>query len=173
MANINLILGGARSGKSRIAEQRVLDSGKPAIYVATATAGDTEMARRIEKHQQDRMNKQWQLFEEPCSLGALLADITSKQSDTAILIDCLTLWLSNCLHQENWQQEKAAFLDFLQNTKTSSNIVLVSNETGLGIVPMGELSRQFVDESGFLHQEIAAFADRVTLVVAGLSTELK
>ena len=169
MANqLQLILGGARSGKSRTAEQRVADSGLQKIYLATATAGDGEMSERIQKHQADR-DGHWQLLEEP----VLLADTLLKYSatDNCILVDCLTLWLSNCLHHSCWTEQQQALLDCLD--KLPGAVIFVTNEVGQGIVPMGQLTRQFVDEAGFLHQRLAAICDRVTMVVAGLPQELK
>lgn len=193
MPNINLILGGARSGKSRLAEQRAMATDLQRVYLATATAGDSEMSERIQKHRDDRKNQGWKTIEEPLYLATVLEEelINGDDSNKVILIDCLTLWLSNCLHANVWQEQKLALLLFLKNlsqsgrienktnsdtyidTGNKSQIIFVSNETGLGVVPMGELTRQFVDESGFLHQEIAAIADQVTFVVAGLPTEFK
>jgi len=169
MANqLQLILGGARSGKSRIAEQRVADTGLQKIYLATATAGDGEMSERIKKHQADR-DDHWLLLEEP----VLLADTLRQYSaaDNCILVDCLTLWLSNCLHHQCWAEQQQALLGCLD--QLPGTVIFVTNEVGQGIVPMGELTRQFVDEAGFLHQRLAAICDRVTLVVAGLAQELK
>ena len=174
MAKINLIIGGARSGKSRLAEQRARASGAERVYLATATAGDTEMAERIVRHQNDRAQHGWKTIEEPLDLASVLE--ANTDNNQCVLVDCLTLWLSNCLHADNWSQQKAHFMQFLAEFSqgaSDAQIILVTNETGLGVVPMGELSRRFVDESGFLHQEIAAVADQVTLVVAGLPTELK
>lgn len=171
----HLILGGARSGKSSVAEQAAQaafrQNYKPStsslIYLATATAGDSEMKERIEHHQR-RRGPEWQLLEEPLNLSKV---IDKANSETTILIDCLTLWLSNCLHNECWSEQRTSFLDSLQ--RSSANIIMVSNEVGSGIVPMGELSRQFVDESGWLHQQIAQIASDVSLVVAGLEMPLK
>ena len=174
MAKINLIIGGARSGKSRLAEQRARQSGTEQVYIATATAGDTEMAERIARHQKDRAQHGWETIEEPHDLALSLA--ANTDNNQSVLVDCLTLWLSNCLHAGNWRQQKVRFIEFLEGfsqRESDARIILVTNETGLGVVPMGELSRQFVDEAGFLHQEIAAISDQVTLVVAGLPTELK
>ncbi|CAA0101985.1 Bifunctional adenosylcobalamin biosynthesis protein CobP [Halioglobus japonicus] len=163
-----LILGGARSGKSMLAEQRAVDSALELVYVATATAGDTEMGERIAHHQR-RRGENWALVEEPVALADTL--LQHQARTRCILVDCLTLWLSNCLHQQCWEREKARLLEVLPGL--SGHIVLVSNETGLGVVPMGELSRQFVDESGFLHQQLAALCQQVTLTVAGLPLALK
>ena len=163
-----LILGGARSGKSALAEQRAKASGLELVYVATAAAGDSEMSRRIQHHQ-ERRGGEWILVEEPLNLAGALRQ--HQASGRCIVVDCLTLWLSNCLHQENWIQQKEALFHALH--ELSGHIVLVSNETGLGVVPMGELSRQFVDEAGFLHQQLAALCQQVTLTVAGLPMSLK
>lgn len=163
-----LILGGARSGKSTLAEQRAVSSALELVYVATATAGDAEMSQRIAHHQQ-RRGAQWRLLEEPVALAQVLRQ--QQDPGRCIVVDCLTLWLSNCLHQQCWEQEKMQLLTVLPTL--SGHIVLVSNETGLGVVPMGELSRQFVDEAGFLHQQLALLCQQVTLVVAGLPLALK
>lgn len=163
-----LILGGARSGKSGLAEQRALNSGLELMYVATATAGDGEMRERIAHHRR-RRGEQWALTEEPIALADTLQRLHS--GTRCIVVDCLTLWVSNCLQQQCWEREKARLLEVLP--ALTGHIVLVSNETGLGVVPMGELSRQFVDESGFLHQQLAGMCHQVTLTVAGLPLALK
>ena len=169
MANqLQLILGGARSGKSRIAEQRASDSNLKKIYLATATAGDGEMSERIKKHQAQREGD-WQLLEEPLALGETLRKYAT--ADSCVLVDCLTLWLSNCLHHNCWPEQHQSLLSCLD--KLPGSVIFVTNEVGQGIVPLGELTRQFVDEAGFLHQSLAAACDRVTLVVAGLPQELK
>lgn len=167
----HLILGGARSGKSRYAEQAAQSAfkvtGGELVYLATATADDGEMVSRITHHQQ-RRGPQWQLIEEPLDIAEI---VNSFPTSSTVLIDCLTLWLSNCLHHECWLEKRSEFIETLSNA--SANIVMVSNEVGSGIVPMGELSRQFVDESGWLHQQIATIATDVTLIVAGLEMPLK
>lgn len=163
-----LILGGARSGKSRLAEQRAEAAGMELLYLATATAGDAEMSERIRHHQGRRAGK-WTLLEEPTELAEALSQ--NAQTDRCILVDCLTLWISNCLHQNCWVEQKESLLTALE--KLPGHIIFVSNETGMGVVPMGELSRQFVDESGFFHQQLAAVCDQVTLTVAGLPLTLK
>lgn len=168
---IELILGGARSGKSRLAEQRALASGKQLYYLATAQAGDQEMAARIAHHQQ-RRDQHWQLIEEPRALADTLAAYCAPER--CILVDCLTLWMSNLLHSQtpqHWDREKQKLLDLV--AELPGDIILVSNEVGMGIVPLGELSRRFVDESGWLHQALAERVERVTLVVAGLPLSLK
>lgn len=164
-----LILGGARSGKSRLAEARAQASGKQLIYIATAQAGDEEMAARIAHHQSQRSAANWQTVEEPIFLADLLAQHNHPQY--CLLVDCLTLWLSNCLHHDCWPVQRTALLDLLPNLE--AQLIMVSNEVGSGIVPLGQLSRQFADESGLLHQQLAALCSRVTLTVAGLPWDLK
>ncbi len=169
---IQLILGGARSGKSGLAERLAAKSSLQVTYVATAQAGDEEMARRIKEHRA-RRPQHWDLVEEPL----YLAEVLSKNSQTGrlLLVDCLTLWLNNLLlHEESsvlWPQEKEKLLEVLPTLE--SPIIMVGNETGLGVVPMGALSRRFVDESGWLHQDLAQISQRVIFTVAGLPTVLK
>lgn len=165
---LRLVLGGARSGKSGVAERLAESSGLRVIYIATAEAGDIEMRQRIDRHRDSRPQN-WQTVEEPLSLAASLQANASQ--DSVLLVDCLTLWLSNCLHQGCWQEERHQLLSALP--QLPGEVIMVSNETGLGVVPMGALTREFVDESGWLHQEVAAICDHVTLVVAGLTTPLK
>ena len=167
---IHLILGGARSGKSRFAEKRALQCTGNLHYIATARAGDTEMQTRIAHHQSGRDGR-FRTFEIPLELATAVDEF--DHSGVTILVDCLTLWLSNWLteHPADWPQQRQAFLDALQSSQ--GNWLLVSNEVGQGIVPLGELSRRFVDEAGWLHQAIAELADEVTWVVAGLPQTLK
>lgn len=165
-----LILGGARSGKSRLAQTLAGDSGLQVCYVATAGAGDAEMHERIARHRQDRP-AHWQTLETPLHLAAALR--TQAAADRCLLVDCLTLWLSNLLHEGEacLQQERDALLDVLP--RLPGRIILVSNETGLGVVPLGALTRRYVDEAGGLHQRLAALCDRVLLSIAGLPLALK
>ncbi len=165
-----LILGGARSGKSALAEQRARDSGLAVTYIATATAGDGEMARRIARHRADRPSG-WRTVEEPLQLARVLH--AEAAPDRCLLVDCLTLWLSNLLAEGDavLERQQAALLDTLP--QLPGEILLVSNEVGLGVVPVGELARRFVDEAGRLHQRLARRCERVTLVVAGLEYPLK
>lgn len=168
---IQLILGGARSGKSRLAEQKAKDSGLSVTYVATAQAYDDEMRERIQHHQADRP-ADWGLIEEPLYLADRLVQI--DQANQLILVDCLTLWMSNLLlnEQDDFQpQQCQKLLEVLPTLR--SEIILVSNETGLGVVPMGQLSRKFVDESGRLHQQLGQIADHVVFCVAGFPMVLK
>lgn len=172
---IELILGGARSGKSRLAETRILEHSQKdtvsVVYIATATADDREMQQRIEHHK-SRRPAHWLIVEEPVYLAEAIAE--HNQPDTLILIDCLTLWVTNLLcHNESsiLLEQKQAFIKQLQQNK--ADVFMVSNETGLGVVPMGELTRRYVDEAGWLHQELAQLSDQVTLVIAGLEHNLK
>lgn len=163
-----LILGGARSGKSAYAEGCALATGKTPVYIATGWAGDDEMQERI-AHHQARRGAGWLLAEEPVHLAQALLAVDG--TDRAIVVDCLTLWLSNCLSMGDWPEARARLLQVLP--RLTGDVFLVSNEVGSGIVPLGELPRQFVDESGWLHQALAQQCDRVSLVVAGLRLPLK
>ncbi|MEH6822769.1 MAG: bifunctional adenosylcobinamide kinase/adenosylcobinamide-phosphate guanylyltransferase [Motiliproteus sp.] len=166
-----LILGGARSGKSRLAERLALQSGLEVTYIATASAGDAEMQQRIQHHR-DRRPSHWHLVEEPLALAQVLQQHAGHLN--LLLVDCLTLWLSNliCLEQPaELQRQREALLTVLPTLP--GQIILVSNEVGMGIVPMGALSRQFQDEMGLLQQRVAACCERVVLTVAGLPHVLK
>jgi|TARA_B110000240_G_scaffold194298_2_gene241688 adenosylcobinamide kinase/adenosylcobinamide-phosphate guanylyltransferase len=165
---IELILGGARSGKSRLALQKARDSGLALHYLATATTEDQEMEARISAHKAER-DQDWSLVEEPVNLAAALLSL--NQEKNCVLVDCVTLWISNCLHQEKWKEQREALLEILPSLKL--HIIFVSNETGMGIVPLGELTRQFVDASGFFNQELGRICQIVTFVAAGLPIELK
>jgi len=168
----HLILGGARSGKSHYAEKCAAESGLDVIYVATAQAYDDEMQKRINKHQQQRPSH-WQLIEEPLNLSATLKQCASE--NTCILVDCLTLWVSNqlCSDKHKFQIEKniTELVDTIAGLP--GYIIFVSNEVSMGIIPLGEINRQFVDESGRLHQRLAAACNQVTLMVAGIPSCIK
>lgn len=166
-----LILGGVRSGKSRLAEQHAQATGLHVTYIATATADDAEMQARITHHQTQRP-AHWTLVEEPLALASTLRNIAANNH--CVLVDCLTLWLTNLLcaqDEAKLQREMANFLQVLP--ELPGHIILVSNETGMGIVPLGELSRRYCDEAGRLHQAVALACDRVLLTVAGLPLILK
>lgn len=185
---VSLIIGGARSGKSRHAEQLASDwaaaaPGRRVTYVATAAAGDAEMAHRI-AHHRARRPADWGLVEAPLALADTLR--AASRPDTLLLVDCLTLWLSNLIFsgQAAAQLEAGAAIDcalladeqdalLTALAELPGPVVLVSNEVGYGIVPLGALSRLFVDEQGRLNQRVAAVAQRVTLVAAGLPLLLK
>ncbi|UGQ28262.1 bifunctional adenosylcobinamide kinase/adenosylcobinamide-phosphate guanylyltransferase [Acinetobacter calcoaceticus] len=168
---LQLILGGARSGKSRLAEQTAIATQLAVTYVATAQALDSEMQSRIAHHQNQRP-AHWSLVEEPLFLAKTLQKI--DRPNQIILVDCLTLWLTNLLllDDQNVQEfECEQLIDVLP--KLQSEIILVSNETGLGVVPLGEISRHFVDEAGRLHQALGQIADKVVFCVAGFPMILK
>lgn len=168
-----LILGGTRSGKSALALQHALASGKNVTFIATATAGDDEMATRIERHKTDRP-AHWMLIEEPIALAEVLLQHADEQS--CLLVDCLTLWLCNLLAGETSDEapfitQRDALLKALP--QLPGHVIFVSNEVGFGITPMGQINRRFVDEAGRLHQQLASVCDQVTLTVAGLPLSLK
>jgi adenosylcobinamide kinase/adenosylcobinamide-phosphate guanylyltransferase len=177
-----LVLGGARSGKSAYAERLAAESGKDVIYIATATGGDEEMAARIARHRAGRP-PEWITVEEPLALGNQLLRWSSP--DRIIIVDCLTLWLSNLLFSGGQTYPEVGDItlpalfheqhDMLASalTKCASDIVLVSNEVGLGIMPMGAISRCFMDEQGRLNQSVAAICDRAVFIAAGLPLVLK
>ncbi len=165
-----LILGGARSGKSALAEKLALNSSPEVVFVATASAGDEEMTARIRHHQQTRPTH-WRTVEEPLALAGVLRDFS--EPERLLLVDCLTLWVTNLLldSEERLARETTALLEVLPTL--AGEVILVSNETGLGVVPMDPLSRRFVDETGRLHQRLAEICDRVIFTVAGLPQVIK
>ncbi len=168
---IELILGGARSGKSRLAEQLARDSGLAVTYIATSQALDGEMSERIAQHRARRPS-QWRLVEEPVRLASILRE--HAHAERCLLVDCLTLWMTNLLMLDDpmrLAEERDALLECLQDLP--GRLLLVSNETGLGVVPMGELTRRYVDEAGWLHQAVAERSGRVIFTVAGLPMILK
>jgi adenosylcobinamide kinase/adenosylcobinamide-phosphate guanylyltransferase len=191
MPERHLILGGARSGKTNhaitLATRLAADHRAPVVYLATAQALDEEMRHRIDRHRAQRPAS-WTTVEAPGRLAdALSARVGLKpdlqvQSSAVLLVDCLTLWLSNALLLDfdeaapiaparRWDEERAAFLQWLMNHR--GVVLLVSNEVGSGIVPASALARRFQDEQGRLNQEVAALCDSVTLVVAGIAVAVK
>jgi adenosylcobinamide kinase/adenosylcobinamide-phosphate guanylyltransferase len=166
---LTFVLGGVRSGKSAHAEGLVLQSGLAPLYIATAEPLDSEMSARIRHHRELR-GEAWDVVETPLALAEALA--AYSRSDRAILVDCLTLWLTNVMLA---QRDPAAAAEHLLTTLAGlpGPVVLVSNEIGLGVVPLGQLSRDFVDQAGRLHQRLAAMAGWVRLMVAGLPLDLK
>jgi adenosylcobinamide kinase / adenosylcobinamide-phosphate guanylyltransferase len=167
-----LILGGVRSGKSRLAERLAIDRALPVTYIATATAGDDEMRTRIAAHRA-RRPVTWSLVEEPIRLAATLR--THAAPDRCLLVDCLTLWLTNLLTAQDaalLERERAALLDDVLPA-LPGRVILVSNETNMGVMPLGALSRRYCDEAGRLHQDLARLCDRVILTIAGLPHVLK
>lgn len=168
----SLYLGGARSGKSRLAQERVQPYPQVTLIV-TAEALDDEMQQRI-THHQDTRPVHWRVVEAPLNLGDALIAVARLAESHIVLIDCLTLWLSNLLCLENdskYQQERTKFITAV--TKVTSPLVLVSNEVGQGLIAPTPLGRRFVDEAGRLHQELAALCDEVIWVAAGLPLWLK
>jgi adenosylcobinamide kinase / adenosylcobinamide-phosphate guanylyltransferase len=168
-SRLTLVLGGARSGKSRHAEALIAAMPAPWLYVATAEARDEEMRARIAEHRQ-RRGPDWETVEAPFDLAETVA--RAGRAHGAVLIDCLTLWLTNImLAERDIAAERAKLRQAL--ARADKPIVAVSNEVGLGIVPDNALARRFRDEQGRLNAEIAAIADRVTLMAAGLPLTLK
>ena len=177
-----LIFGGARSGKSAYAEQLAIASGKPVIYLATAQAGDTEMQARIAHHRQ-RRPATWRTVE--CTTELAQTILEASKPGNLILVDCLTLWLSNCLFADNidypevgsitppeqFSIQRTGFLQALD--QLAGDLIMVSNEVGMGIIPQGAISRWFVDEAGRLNQAVAARCEQVSWVAAGLPLHLK
>jgi adenosylcobinamide kinase/adenosylcobinamide-phosphate guanylyltransferase len=169
---IYFITGGARSGKSAFAEKLAKDLGGKRAYIATAQALDPEMAARIEKHRRDRGDA-WDTYEEPLAVAELLGKLSSRYQ--VVLLDCLTLWLSNIMaHTEGdgavttrSLELAAAISDF------NGSCIIVSNEVGLGIVPDNPLARKFRDFAGMLNQKIAQAADEVYFTASGIPVKIK
>jgi len=168
---LQLILGGARSGKSRLAEKLASDSQLAVTYIATSQPLDGEMNARV-AHHRARRPAEWALIEEPIALARVLRE--NAGAERCLLVDCLTLWLTNLLMLDDVARlaaEREALLDGLASLP--GEIIFVSNETGMGVVPLGELTRRYVDEAGWLHQALAERCQRVVLTVAGLPLTLK
>jgi adenosylcobinamide kinase / adenosylcobinamide-phosphate guanylyltransferase len=179
-----LILGGQKSGKSRCAELRAADwlakgERREAVLIATAMAGDDEMATRIARHRAERAARvpRLQTLEVPFDLPEALAEHAAPQR--LLVVDCLTLWLTQLLlpmagpglSESGWLARQAAMCDALR--EAAGPVVLVSNEIGLGLAPLSRESREFLDALGVLHQRVAAACERVTLMVAGLEMAVK
>lgn len=177
MGKIVFVLGGARSGKSRFAQERAAAAGPRVTYIATAEPGDAEMAVRIAHHRADRP-ADWETIEEPQAISAALRRC-APESD-AVLLDCLTLFVSNLLAAPGAdpeaagaqaEREVAALLDIARHAEATT--ILVSNEVGLGLVPEYPLGRAFRDVAGRIHQRVAAEADEVHFLVAGIPLRVK
>lgn len=175
MRNVHLILGGARSGKSAFAEKLAMESGLPVTYIATAQVYDAEFGQRVEHHK-IRRPAHWKTVEQPFNLGETL--LAHAKAGECVIVDCLTLWLAQCICPDcerpehlSWGQERQALLDVLPTLQ--GQVFLVSNEVGMGIVPLGEINRQFQDEQGRLNQAVAQIADSVSFIAAGLPLNLK
>jgi len=171
-----LLIGGARSGKSALAQRRVNERSRHVCVIATGTGSDPEMAARIAAHRNERP-PHWRVREEPIRLGRALREESASGNSSAgppvILLDCLTLWVSNCLWPDEavWRRERADFLDALR--ACAADVVIVTNEVGTGIVPDNAAARSFRDEQGWLNQAVAALCEEVFLVTAGLALRLK
>lgn len=163
-----LLLGGARSGKSTMAARLAAASALPVTFIATAIAGDTEMTERIRLHRESRP-VEWTTIEAPVDL---LGAIRSAGGEDFLVVDCLTLWVSNLLGQGMGEPEIDAAADDIVLALTGRDCVVVSNEVGLGIVPANELARRFRDVLGSVNSRFAAWADRPILMVAGRAVDL-
>lgn len=166
-----LVLGGTRSGKSAYAERLAAESAKKVHYIATAQAFDESTKQRIQQHIDSR-DSTWPTLEVPLALAEALQRV--DDANHILLVDCLTMWVTNLLchdDQTRIEDEISSLLSCLPTLQ--SDVILVSNEGGLGITPMTDLTRRYVDEMGNLHQALAQQADRVVLVIAGLPQLLK
>jgi len=171
--NVTFVVGGCRSGKSSFAlDQANQIAGKKKYFVATSVPTDSEMEKRVVKHQQERGND-WQTIEEPVEIH----EIINQYSSTAgvILVDCLTLWASNLLFQSEDPEQIDAAINNLENAleKSQCPVFLVSNEVGMGIVPENDLARKFRDLAGLVNQRIASVSDKVIMTVAGIDVQIK
>ena len=169
---LTLILGGVRSGKSRMAERLAAGISDQIVYLATAEAKDVEMQERIALHQTHRP-EHWKTIEEPIHLAKALSE--HGTAENVVIVDCLTLWITNLLLADErfktGRDEIEALITELKRERR--NLVLVSNETNSGVVPVDALSRRICDEIGVLHQTLATLADNVILMVAGIPTWVK
>jgi adenosylcobinamide kinase/adenosylcobinamide-phosphate guanylyltransferase len=167
--SVVLLVGGARSGKSRLAQARAETLAGELVYIATGQPFDAEMKERIVRHQADR-GPRWRMVESPVDLPGAIA--RERSGDRVLLVDCLTLWLSNLvLGDHDVPAATARLLDVLVGRRGA--VLLVSNEVGMGIVPDNALARRFRDEAGRLNQDVAQVADEVLLVAAGLALRMK
>ena len=174
MAKIIFITGGARSGKSSFAEKLALTLGKNVIFLATAEALDKEMADRIKKHKTKRSST-WKTVEEPININILNK---FKNFEGAVILDCITLWLSNMIHKFGIERAEGHILGdirtLLKTARTSKfTLIVVSNELGLGIVPENKLAREFRDIAGRCNQLIARMSDEVYLMISGIKLKIK
>lgn len=169
LPRLTLILGGVRSGKSRHAETLIEASGLEPYYIATAEALDGEMTDRIAQHR-ERRGAHWQTIEEPLALAEAITQVNAK--GRALMVDCLTLWLTNLMvHERAIEAEIDGLIDVL--IKLDGVIMLVSNEVGQGVTPTNKMARTFIDHAGLLHQKLAERADQVLFMTAGLPQQLK
>ena len=167
-----MVIGGIRSGKSRFALRLGEGMGERKVFIATGQPLDPEMERRIRKHQSSR-SKTWVTYEEPIALPTVLEKVNG-QCDV-IVVDCLSLWLSNLLHLELGEKELSKRIKgFIKSLKSlTTPVILISNEVGLGVIPANPLARKFCDLAGMLHQQVAQVAHQVYFVTSGIALELK
>ena len=167
----DLVLGGVKSGKSAHGARLAAAASADVVFVATATAGDDEMRLRIERHRRERPSS-WGLVEEPLHLASVLAD--NDAPGRCLLVDCLTLWITNLLgtgDDDLLRRETGALVEAMRSPR--ADVILVANETGLGVMPVNALARRFCDEAGLLNQRLGGLCERVTFVAAGLPMVLK
>lgn len=168
---IIFVVGGVRSGKSSFAVNEASRISGRKAYIATAEARDQEMKERIEKHKKER-GSEWETFEEPLRIAGVIKEAINGHD--AVVIDCLTLWLSNILHSNlNVDYEIENLIDVLRTIRNTSNIFIVSNEVGMSIVPDNELARKFRDLAGILNAKVAAISDAAYVTFAGIPTKIK
>lgn len=169
MANVTFITGGQRSGKSRYAQQLAESKTSNPVYVATARVWDDEFRKRIERHQSDRGNH-WQTIEEEKHLSKLNVETR------VVLLDCITLWLTNIFHDNNYdvdQSLREAQTEWKQLLEKDVDLIVVSNELGMGVIAENEIARKFTDLQGWMNQHIAALANEVILMVSGIPVKIK
>lgn len=169
MASITLITGGARSGKSRFAQKLAENSSKTPVYLATARIWDSDFAQRVKRHQSDR-DKNWENIEEEKSLSK--HDLSGK----VVLLDCITLWLTNFYHDSGFKLEEAldaAKAEWKQFIQQEMELIVVTNELGMGVHPENNAARKFCDLQGWMNQLIAQQADTVYLMVSGIPVKIK
>ncbi len=170
MSKVYLVTGGARSGKSRYAEElarKLCKDGSRRCYIATAEAFDDEMKERIRLHQ-ERRKDDFFTVEAPVELGKAITEAQGRSD--VILVDCLTVWTNNLLYYDRLEEKQRLYTALKGCT---CDVILVTNETGMGIVPSNELSRRFRDEAGFINQDVAGIADAVVFMVCGLPMSVK
>ncbi len=169
MATITFITGGVRSGKSRFAQQLAEEVSETPVYLATARIWDEDFADRVKRHQEDRSEK-WQTVEEEKELSK--HDFNGR----TVMLDCITLWLTNFFHDCDYKVEEAlegAKAEWQQFIKQDMNLIVVSNELGMGVHPENEIARKFADLQGWMNQFIAGHANEVYLMVSGISMKVK
>lgn len=169
MLKITFITGGARSGKSSFAQQLAEQSSENPIYLATAKIWDEDFAKRVKRHQDDR-DERWQTIEEEKELSK------HNLSGRTVLLDCITLWLTNFFYEHNYKLDETlevAKKEWLEFTKQDMNLIVVSNELGMGVHPENEVARKFADLQGWMNQFIAKQADEVMLMVSGIPIKIK